>query len=274
MTGKSRNPMFTITLLFHPTATPLDGRDVTAKGLHGLLFEALKAADPEETDWLHDHPAPKPFSLAPLYAEGGVLAGLRLGTITPRAAQLFLRAWEWHRARRSRLALGRRTFVVDEVQCAAGPGWTELADARPARVVELEFLSPTTFRQGPGHLPLPVPYNVFSWPWRVWQSYAPPTTLPDDWLEWCRMELFVTDVDIRTVPIYITPEDILSGFVGRARFETKKGTRDQLSLLHALARLTAYTGVGRKTTMGMGAVELVGPAALVGPPASGRSTAV
>ena len=88
------------------------------------------------------------------------------------------------------------------------------------------------------------------------------------------MELFVTDVDIRTVPSYIPPEDILSGFVGRARFETKKGTRDQLSLLHALARLTAYTGVGRKTTMGMGAVELVGPAALVGPPASGRSTAV
>lgn len=252
--------MFTITLLFHPTAAPLDGRDVTAKGLHGLLFKALKTADPEETDWLHDHPAPKPFSLAPLYAEGGVLAGLRLGTVSPRAAQLLLRGWEWHRARRSVHLIGRQPFVVAEVQCAAGPGWAELVEARPARVVELEFLSPTTFRQGPGHLPLPVPYNVFYWPWRVWQTYAPPAALPEDWLEWSRRELFVTDVDIRTVPIYITPEDTLSGFVGRARFETNKGTREQLSLLHALARLAAYTGVGRKTTMGMGAVALLEPA--------------
>ncbi len=40
--------MFTITITFHPTADPLDGRYVTAKGLHGLLFKALKAADPEE----------------------------------------------------------------------------------------------------------------------------------------------------------------------------------------------------------------------------------
>lgn len=246
-----------IALRFDPTNVPINSSDVTAKGLHGLLFKALKAADPEETDWLHDHPAPKPFSLVPLYAEGGVLAGLRLGTITPRAAQLFLRAWEWHRGRRSHLAIGRQTFIVDEVQCAAGPGWAQLVEARPARVVELEFLSPTTFRQGPGHLPLPVPYNVFFWPWRVWQSYAPPAVLPDDWLEWCRQELFVTDVSIRTVPTFITPEDMLSGFVGRARFETKKGTREQLSLLHALARLATYTGVGRKTTMGMGAVALL-----------------
>lgn len=252
--------MFTITLLFHPTADPIDGRHVTAKGLHGLLFKALKAADPAETDWLHDHPPPKPFSLAPLYAEGGLLAGMRLGTISPRAAQLFVRAWEWHRARRKTLALGHQPLAVAEVRCAAGPGWVELVESRPVRCVELAFLSPTTFRQGPGHLPLPVPYNVFSWPWRVWQTYAPPAVMPDDWLEWCRLELFVTDARIETVPIFITPDDRLSGFVGQARFETGKGTREQLSLLHALARLATWTGVGRKTTMGMGAVELIHPA--------------
>ena len=33
--------------------------------------------------------------------------------------------------------------------------------------------------------------------------------------------------------------------------------REQLSLFHALAQLAAYSGVGHKTTMGMGAVALV-----------------
>lgn len=110
---------------------------------------------------------------------------------------------------------------------------------------------------GPSHLPLPVPCNVLSRPWRLWQAYAPPTALPDDWLDWCQQGLFVTDVNIHTVPICITRTDTLSGFVGRARFKTNKGTREQLSLLHALAHLATYTGVGYKTTMGMGAVDLL-----------------
>lgn len=249
--------MYHITIHFTPNGPPLDGRAVTARGLHGLLFKALKEADPQEASWLHDHDAPKPFSLAPLYAEGGVLAGIRLGAVSPRAAQLFVRAWEWRRERGRMQDIGHQSFRVGEVISAAGPGWADLVNAPPVRRVELEFLSPTTFRQGPGHLPLPVPYNVFSWPWRVWRAYAPPADLPEEWLEWCRQEVFVTDVHIDTVPIQITRESALAGFVGRARFETNKGTRAQLSLLHALAHLAVYTGVGHKTTMGMGAVGLL-----------------
>jgi CRISPR-associated endoribonuclease Cas6 len=252
--------LFTVTLTFEPVAAPLDGRHVTAKGLHGLLFAALKEADPEEAGWLHDHPSPKPFSLAPLYAEGGVLAGLRLGAVSARAARLFVRAWEWHGARQSLRALGHQTFLAGEVGCVAGPTWAQLAAARPARRVGLAFLSPTTFRQGPGHMPLPLPFNVFSWPWRVWQAHGP-AGLPQDWLEWCRLDVFVTAAAIETVPLRITPADELVGFVGGVTFETKRGTREQLSLLHALARLAGYTGVGHKTTMGMGAVALVEPAA-------------
>lgn len=247
--------LYTVTVSFEPAAAPLDGRHVTAKGLHGLLFSALKEADPAEAAWLHDHPSPKPFSLAPLYAEGGVLAGLRLGAVSPRAAQLFARAWQWHGERRSLRTVGHQAFFAGEVRCVAGPRWAELAAARPARRVALAFLSPTTFRQGPGHLPLPLPFNVFSWPWRVWQAHGP-GGLDEAWLEWCRRDVFVTAAAIETVPMRITPNDELVGFVGRATFETSRGTREQLSLLRALAQLAAYSGVGHKTTMGMGAVAL------------------
>ncbi|MEZ4518739.1 MAG: hypothetical protein R3C44_18630 [Chloroflexota bacterium] len=89
--------MYHVTIAFEPTGVPLDGRHVTGRGLHGLLFKALKQVDPTETDWLHEHISPKPFSLAPLYTEGGFLAGLRIGTVSPRVAQLIVRAWDWHR---------------------------------------------------------------------------------------------------------------------------------------------------------------------------------
>lgn len=248
--------MYHVTIYFQPTGAPIDGRLVTAKGLHGLLFKALKEADPQETDWLHAHDSPKPFSLAPLYAEGGLLAGLRVGTISHRVAQLVVRAWDWHRRERHVLSIGRQRLRAGDVVCVAGPEWADLVDIQPVVRVDLEFLSPTTFRQGPGHLPLPVPYNVFYWPWRVWQTYAPPASLPDDWLEWCRDDVFVTAHRLETVPVRITGPNQLGGFVGQARFETHKGSRDQLRLLHALAMLATYTGVGHKTTMGLGAVAL------------------
>lgn len=250
--------MFSITILFHPITAPLDGRHITGRGLHGLLFEALRQADPAETDWLHEHPLPKPFSLAPLYADGGLLAGLRIGTVSLRVTRLVVRAWEWHRREGRPQIIGHQRFSAGEVSCAAGPDWVDLVNARPATRIDMEFLSPTTFRQGPGHLPLPVPYNVFYWPWRVWEAFAPPATLPEGWLDWCRDEVFVTDHRLETAPVHITGQSELKGFVGWARFETQRGTREQLCLFHALAQLAAYTGVGYKTTMGLGAVAPAG----------------
>ena len=47
------------------------------------------------------------------------------------------------------------------------------------------------------------------------------------------------------------------GFVGEVQFEAKDDAALYLSVLQGLARLAPYCGVGRKTTMGMGAVERI-----------------
>lgn len=251
--------MHQLTLTLQPRRGPLHGHTVTARGLHGMLFKAMREADPAETDWLHDHPTPKPFSLAPLYSTGGLLLGIRLGVVSDRATDLFLRAWNWHREQETSLQLGPNYCVVTDVQCDAGPRWLDLAQLPPASRVALHFLSPTAFRQGPGHSPLPVPYNVFSWPWRVWQAFAPDFGLPDDWIEWCEQEVFVIEHQIQTVTVAVAKDESFTGFVGEVVFEAHDGGPGQLGLLQALAQLAAYSGVGHKTTMGMGAVELIAP---------------
>lgn len=246
--------MHHLTLTFRGLNHRLRGHAITAKGLHGMVFAALAAADPRETDWLHDHPTPKPYSLSPLYDGEGVLAGLRLGVMSGRAADLFARAWCWHRDERHPLRLGVQEFAVIGVVETPGPGWDRLAQARPARRLGLRFLSPTSFRQGPSDLPLPLPGNVFGWPWRVWGVNST-ASLPDGWLDWCRESVFVVEHRIETVTVPIDKADHFTGFVGDVLFEARAGTEEQLRVFQALGQLAPYCGVGRKTTMGMGAVE-------------------
>lgn len=246
--------MHHLTLSFRGLNHRLRGHAITAKGLHGMVFAALAAADPSETDWLHTHPTPKPYSLAPLYDGEGVLAGLRLGLLNGRVADLFSRAWCWHRDERHPLRLGVQEFAVIGVVESPGPSWDALARSKPARRLGLRFLSPTSFRQGPGDLPLPLPGNVFGWPGRVWaaNSAAP---LPEGWMEWCRESVFVVAHRIETVSVRIDQADEFIGFIGDVSFEAHRGTEEQLRVFQALGRIAPYSGVGHKTTMGMGAVE-------------------
>jgi CRISPR-associated endoribonuclease Cas6 len=254
--------MYHITVTFAPRNGSLKGREVTARGIHGLLFTLLHETDVNESTWLHSHPSPKPFSLVPLYTEDGDLAGLRLAPIVERAANLLLESWSRVRQSGRLLALGRQKFWVRDVVCAAGPGFADLASSNADSTLRLRFLSPTAFKQGPGSLPLPLPANVFSWPLKVWQSYAPaPLALPEDWRDWCAQDVFVMEHQIQTASVAISRRESFTGFVGDVHFQAESRHPQAALYLHiwqALASLATFCGVGHKTTMGMGAVEKLG----------------
>jgi len=247
-----------ITYLFSPTDQPLDGRFIHAKGLHGLLFNITRQADRQESDWLHKHPAPRPFALVPLYDGDGCLAGIRLTSITDRVANLLQRTGEWFYQTERPCHLGGREFVISDCRVTPGPTWQQLALSEPTKQIGLRFNSPTAFRQGPGHLPLPLPGNVFSSPARTWEAFAPPImTLPASWLEWCAQDVFVIQHNIETVQVNISKQERFIGFVGVVWFEAVQGDELYLRAWQALSILATYCGIGHKTTMGMGAVERI-----------------
>jgi CRISPR-associated endoribonuclease Cas6 len=252
------------TLIFNPINGRIEGRHVTARGLHGLIFTILSQADAAEADWLHTHPSPKPFSLAPLYLQDGRLVGVRLAAFDARTADFFRRAWHDVRRRGEILRLGRyQTFTIDEIIEDPGASFALLASSPPALKMGLRFLSPTAFKQGPGSLPLPLPANVFSWPYRIWQEYAhQDLALPEDWLEWSQRELFVVAHRIETVQVAISREEKFTGFVGDVWFQAISRPKEPIPELYlcvwqALGSLATFSGVGHKTTMGMGAVERI-----------------
>ena len=246
-----------ITLLFEPVSGRIHGRYITARGLHGLLFAVLRQANRAEADWLHNYHAPKPFSLAALYDQRGDLVGLRLAAMVERVRELFLSTFESLANRGDVLQLGRyQNFKIQEVACSAGFTFANFALVSAKPTMSLNFLSPTAFKQGPGHLPLPLPINVFQWPFRVWQGFAPAGMhLPDSWLDWCQQEIFVIEHQIQTATIAISQQESFTGFVGRVRFQAHDQTEDYLQIWQALGYLATFSGVGHKTTMGLGAVD-------------------
>lgn len=251
-----------ISVRLQPEGAPIDANIVTSSGLHGLLFGLLKQISPAETDWLHKHPSPKPFSMAPYYVmvDGqGQLVGLHYAAVLERAARLIYEGWAEAWQRRTLLRLGRyQAFYVADVQWIPGPTFSDLANLPPTREMTLEFLSPTAFKQGPGSLPLPLPGNVFSWPERVWHSFAPSvlaTAVPPDWLYWCNQNVFVVAHQIQTAVTAINQHESFVGFVGSVTFHAYKGNPLYLRAWQTLGSLAAFCGVGHKTTMGMGAVK-------------------
>lgn len=70
---------------------------VTGSQLHGLLFSTLlPTVSSAETTWLHEHPSPKPFSLAPVSEKLGALTGLRVSAFDERVSKTGSSAALWN----------------------------------------------------------------------------------------------------------------------------------------------------------------------------------
>lgn len=246
-----------IALHFEGRNGPLDGRQVTPRGLHGLLYHVLRQAGPAKATWLHKHPAPKPYTLLPYYTElEGHLAGLRVSALTDEAAAVLLQSWRLAQQGNNTLHLGPQPLRVTTVEQIAGPDYAAIAMVEPGPQVTLRILSPASFHQGPGDLPLPLPANVWRGPFGNWQAFAPAhLALPGDWLEWCAEKVFVVAHRVYTVPVSLDHRESFIGFVGEATFKALDDKLLYQAALQSLARLAPYSGIGRKTTMGMGAVE-------------------
>lgn len=249
-----------IAVSFQGIDGPLDGRQIFARGYHGLLFTVLKQANPSAATRLHKHSSPKPFSTLPYYSSEGYLAGLRYSLLTEEATAVMYSAWLQAVNSGQVFELGYQKLRIPHVELVPGTSFQQLSESRPDDTVRLEFLSPTAFRQGAGHLPLPLPRNVFEWPLRVWQAYAPPSLrlqMPDSWLEWCARNVFVTEHSIQTATVAITYHEQFTGFIGTVSFFAEKGKIEQMCIWQAFARLAAFSGVGHKTTMGGGAARFI-----------------
>lgn len=118
----------------------------------------------------------------------------------------------------------------------------------PEKTIGCRFHSPTSFKQDNCIQPFPLPELVFSNLLRRWNTFAP-TEYQFAKIEWQGM---TAAYDLKTKVMKKEVKEI--GSVGWVKYEFKDAEQARIATI--LANFANYSGLGRKTALGMGRVHL------------------
>ncbi len=215
--------------------------------LRGWLYHLLTPRFPE----LHRGAGPRPFAIATGVSDGGgtwvrfaflddALAGATAGAL-------------WDRMGKP-LPLGKKQArllaVLEHAHPLAGEKpWPAILGAPPASDLALEFLTPTLFKKGDVHYPVPDPERILSSLIRHWNAFAP-EKLTEDLTRALVKKVTARFLNVHTRAAYghtRTP-----GFVGRIALHFPKAGETEGRWVARLGELAFFSGVGAKTTLGFG----------------------
>lgn len=149
-------------------------------------------------------------------------------------------------------------ITLTDVPCRIGKtieilqtsSYDTLSQVSPQRVIDLQFLTPTSFKQGKTIQPFPLPDLVFGSLLRRWNNFAPVEFhFPEQ--EWNGV---TAAYDLKTYALKMKGGAEI-GTQGWVRYEF--GSEAQAQIATALAHFAQFSGVGRKTAMGMGLTKVV-----------------
>ncbi len=238
---------------------------------YALFLDIIRRANSQLAQRLHDSPSAKPFTLSPLHGkfvrvgqqvriEPGAIYWLRLTILEDEIFAALLDA-VLQRKRDAPLSLDNASFEVEEIVTTPGKVSGVECDTFEAiydrnrdrdRVIIVRFSSPTTFRSGgKRNILFPQPALVFGSllaRWNALSSLKLPEAVKDAVVEGVTLSQYNLRTHILHFPDY---QEV--GFEGTAHFLIDKHLDDEaLQAINALAVFAFYSGVGAKTTMGMG----------------------
>lgn len=246
------------------------------KAVHGEFLAGLKRLNPVLSAAIHDGSGMKPFTTSNLdgMSVRGSIATIRPGqklsirfsTLHPQLSALLINALvpQWvndglklHDQPLQVTAV--RTTAEEDVWCDALHFDQLLDEAGETDHLRMEFVSPTAFRATARHyIPLPQPELVFASLLDRWNRFAP-FQLPRELYEQFRSSIAVEEADIHTDTVNFARggRTNVIGFTGRVTFRLFVKDREARRQIAALAAFARFSGVGAKTTMGLGQARLL-----------------
>ncbi|GAB5491292.1 MAG: hypothetical protein Phog2KO_15070 [Phototrophicaceae bacterium] len=238
------------------------------RSAQALFYSALHQINPIVSETIHDlhkwHPImPKPFTMSTLTGAKHVkdlieinpnrLLKLKLTTLHPHLTSIAINGiipiWQYQG-----ISLHDQSFWIRRTHRIKATYADLLASDNDNECIDLHFLSPTAFKQtNKGHLAKPVPDYVFGSLYRRWNSFADeqlPLHLYDVIKE--KIEIVEQDTKQRNLSFARGRKGIIRGFYGHVRFIINDSSREARQLLNSLASFAPFSGIGIKTTIGMG----------------------
>lgn len=224
--------------------TPLSTR--LGRGIHALFFRWIDRADSAFAAELHQQSVPA-FSLS-IQSLSPRQLKVKVNLFKPELLAPLL--WGMSQDLGQQIRLGRiPCYLSNTAKLVRSSSFEALTQVPTQNVISLEFLSLTSFKQQQKIQPFPLPELVFGSLWRRWNYFAP-IELQFPEIEWDGM---VLSYDLKTQPLQMDEIKDM-GAIGQIdyRFSSPKQAR----IATILAHFAQYSGVGRKTAMGMGEVGL------------------
>lgn len=242
------------------------------RAVYASVLERLAGVDVTLAERLHNSDGPKPLTCSDLMggrtgAEGRVLkpgescavrvTGLTAPVSEALAESLLLQppdVWRF---------VDRSLRVVQTI-CEAGvDAWSgrttyeALAAAqlmrieRPGRRVALDFYTPTTFKSGGMHVPVPLPNLVFGNLADRWNAFSPIVLSPEV-RRFGEEMVAISRYKLESRSVAFKDGSQRVGGVGRVTYRALGGDRYWLGVMQMLADFAFYSGVGALTTVGFG----------------------
>lgn len=246
--------------------TPTEARTPKYAGLyaHGLFFTLLKKLNSELASQIHAA-ARKPFTLTPLPRRDGLI--LRVTTLDDGLFAPLLKTLLQESVHG--LPLGDQPFMLTRVistpegdPLAGFTSWQDLAQAGRTRTLTLSFHTPTVFTTSKAdkrtrHTPLPEPFLIVKSLLSSWQYHSPlayPETNQAALLSVFELDLEITRFHNLRFGKVRAGKGFFPGFTGQVEIYCHSDSLEVQQALATLHALAFFSGVGAKTTYGMGLV--------------------
>jgi CRISPR-associated endoribonuclease Cas6 len=132
-----------------------------------------------------------------------------------------------------------------------------LSQITPARQISLQFTSPTTFKSGGKHIPLPLPELVFGSLLERWNSFAT-ICFPSEVKRYAAECLAISRYRLSSRVVPMKSGGLRMGAVGEITYTTLNYDRYWMSVINVLAEFALYSGVGAGSGMGLGQCRRIG----------------
>lgn len=239
--------------------------------LHAAVFSLISFIDKDAGDYWHDIPGIKPFTVGIDYQQ------CRRNHVIQEGDILFLRINVWHRdlwyilaeiSELMHVQIGPLQAIIVDVHCEA-PFELPLREenifnlvqhrleAKPARNIEFEFLTPTMFNGTYGDITFPSAELIFASIVDKWNAGDVENILDKPRIKELCERIILSDWSGHTKRVYFGRDRGYTGFVGNFTFNLAKLSAEENQLITVLALFGQYCGIGRLSSQGLGQVKIL-----------------
>jgi len=234
------------------------------KKIHGWFFKILKEADEEISKELHGNISDKSFTVSsflghnvsrPIEIRKGEEYTIRITLLEDRLFELFTNQIFETKMLDENVRIEDVTFSVDGYTIDQMHKWSGFISEEELfkmdntdNMIKMKFYTPTSFRIGDLHLRAPEPDKVFTSILRKFNKYS--SIKIDEKISEKFKAIRIIEQDVFQKKVYFK-DFFIQGFVGTVIFQIPDD-KELLTAANVLSRFAFYSGVGYKSTMGLG----------------------